>query len=335
MGPCRKDYHRKWSYERRDGGISKRDEKVANLPPLDAHLCRKIKKASVVGCHCSLLFQNKEYQKQLQGGYIAVVRNSQDSSSGNKLLASYITCSSEADKNKYDHLLRKGMASRIMISKIVHYSYRLPGYRDGEKPPGEEFLICSAVFMKLFSLGKPRFKKLQGLSNAEYNRKYPAVVQPALKRPIVKKEECEIIDVDNPTGAQEVVDLVNDDPLPDIRTNLNDFGTLVDVAPDGNCGFHAVIFGLCDDLKRETRNWPVDEFRRTLRDHALHNETRLFNMEFYRSGTRRKRSKTEQEELEKKFGGSLWMDYSKKRRGAHTIMALTVLPGWMEQNTSP
>jgi hypothetical protein len=347
---CRKEYLQGWNRKRNVGAISLRDAAVAHLPALPQIRCHGN------GCYCSLLTKNREYQTQLRGDYCAFVKNSNGGCSGNKLLASYITPSKESDKNRYNKLLRNGKAS-----VVIHFAYRLPGFRDLDEIKGDGVSICSAVFKKLFNLGKPRLKKLQGLSTQqccghpptlqvtheeavlgpaqEQNEMFVGEGQPSpgiptnVGRGIIRLDLADesmeeiipdspiraarhdsdnpgrgviqAIDVDSPgSGRFQVIKgpsihIVEDDPLPHLATILS-FGTPVDVEAKGNCGFLALMWGLCFDLDvvPEVR---VHTFREALKEHALDHKERIFGMSFYRWGDR---SRTEGEQ--KSFENKMW-----------------------------
>ena len=110
---------------------------------------------------------------------------------------------------------------------------------------------------------------------------------------------------------------VADDPLPHDAV-INTFGCLKDVAAGGNCGYLALMWGLHNRLMLEP-SWSVDEFRKSLKHHALENEERLFGMTFYRC-SQRKRNDEEQLEFEKRLWrdsiDKIWKEGESYRKGA-------------------
>jgi hypothetical protein len=110
------------------------------------------------------------------------------------------------------------------------------------------------------------------------------------------------VDIQKEGGTEKIIEkqpavlVVDDDPLPHAAI-IGDFGCLVDVPADGNCGFAALIWGLHHDLQLES-NWEIANFRKAIKDHAVTNEDELFGMSFYRLGCNR-RQKKEQDIFEK------------------------------------
>ena len=58
-------------------------------------------------------------------------------------------------------------------------------------------------------------------------------------------------------------------PLSNIKIKcLSDHGTIIDVSPDGNCGYYTVMKGLVS-LKLMDEGVPINVFRKDLKDYAI------------------------------------------------------------------
>ena len=58
-------------------------------------------------------------------------------------------------------------------------------------------------------------------------------------------------------------------PLSNIKIkSLSDHGTIIDVSPDGNCGYYAVMKGLVS-LQLMDEEIPINVFRKELKDYAI------------------------------------------------------------------
>ena len=155
---CRRDYHHLYDSRRKVGKISRRDASVAHLPPLPV-LCRKV---ASFGCHCSLLTSSTEHQMQLRRQHSSYVQESPLRDSGNQLLASCVT---PCDQNP----LGDGLTTRSgMNLSILNCNCTIPGSRHDGQSRSSKVHVCSPVFKKLHNLGKPRFKKLQHVTQTNH-----------------------------------------------------------------------------------------------------------------------------------------------------------------------